>query len=207
MRDYAIFEGLTDEEYSQALKVIHSGEYFYPKHEIILHAGDVTHNTGLVLEGSVSIESADIWGNSVLLGIMKPGELFAITYALLAEPMLVDVRANEDCKAAFLNVQKINGPETWARKIMRNILTITARKNLYLSERSFINANKSIRRKVMSYLNSLSLKNKSRDLIIPFDRQQMADYLNVDRSALSKELSSMKNEGIIDFHRNHFMLI
>lgn len=207
MRNYKIFEGLTDEEYSRALNVIHAGEYFYPKNKIILQAGDITESTGLVLEGSVSIESADIWGNSVLLGIMKPGELFAITYALLGEPMLVDVRANEDCKAAFLNVQKIDRAEIWARKIMRNILTITARKNLYLSERSFINANKSIRRKVMSYLNSLSLKNKSRDLIIPFDRQQMADYLNVDRSALSKELSSMKNEGIIDFHRNHFMLI
>lgn len=206
MRECEIFRGLDDDEYTEALKNIHDGEYTYPKNAIILHAGDITRSTGLVLEGSVSIESADIWGNVALLGIMGTGELFAVSYALLGEPMLVDVRANEGCRVVFLNVGRISGAESWARKITQNILAITARKNLHLSERSFINANRSIRRKVMSYLNSVSLKTHSRDITIPFDRQQMADYLNVDRSALSKELCAMRDNGVIEFHRNRFLL-
>ena len=207
MYSYEIFEGLTEEEYDQAMRAISSGEYVYAKNKIILNAGDVTHSTGLVLEGSVLIESADMWGNSALLGIMRIGELFAASYALTGQPLLVDIRANEDCRAVFLNVSKINGTELWVKKIMSNILAITARKNIYLSERSFINANKSVRRKVMSYLNSLALRKRTRDLYIPFDRQQMADYLNIDRSALSRELCSMRDEGIIRFRKNHFLLI
>lgn len=207
MYSYEIFEGLTEKEYDQAMRAINSGEYVYAKNQIILHAGDITHSTGLVLEGSVLIESADIWGNSALLGIMRTGELFAVSYALLGQPLLVDIRANEDCRAVFLNVSKINGTDLWVKKIMSNILVITARKNIYLSERSFINANKSVRRKVMSYLNSLALRKHTKDLYIPFDRQQMADYLNIDRSALSRELCSMRDEGIIRFRKNHFLLI
>ena len=206
MRECEIFRGLDDDEYTEALKNIYDGEYTYPKNAMILHAGDITRSTGLVLEGSVSIESADMWGNTALLGIMGTGELFAVSYALLSEPMLVDVRANEDCRVIFLNVGNIYGAESWARKITRNILAITARKNLHLSERSFINANRSIRRKVMSLLNSIALKTHSRDITIPFDRQQMADYLNVDRSALSKELCAMRDNGVIEFHRNKFLL-
>lgn len=206
MRSCGIFTGLTDDEYASALKVIHAGEYTYTRNTLILQAGDVTHSTGLVLDGSVSIESADMWGNTALLGIMGTGELFAVSYALLGEAILVDVRANEDCRVVFLNVGRIGGAESWARKITQNIMNITARKNLYLSERSFINANRTIRRKVMSYLNSISLKTHSREITIPFDRQQMADYLNVDRSALSKELCAMRDENIIEFHRNKFLL-
>ncbi len=205
MRDYEIFAGLTDNEYTDAINAINAGEYTYSKHAMILQAGDVIENTGLVLEGSVSIESADMWGNSALLGIMGAGELFAVSYALLGEAMLADVRANENCRVMFLNVRNIGGG-SWALKIMRSLMNITARKNLHLSERSFINANRSIRRKVMSYLHSVSLKTHSREIAIPFDRQQMADYLNTDRSALSKELCAMRDEGIIEFHRNKFLL-
>ncbi len=159
MRDYEIFAGLTDNEYTDAINAINAGEYTYSKHAMILQAGDV----------------------------------------------IADVRANENCRVMFLNVRNIGGG-SWALKIMRSLMNITARKNLHLSERSFINANRSIRRKVMSYLHSVSLKTHSREIAIPFDRQQMADYLNTDRSALSKELCAMRDEGIIEFHRNKFLL-
>ena len=193
---------MTDDEYNTAMKAINAGEFVYDKNQIILSAGDVTQKIGLVISGSVIIESIDLWGNVNILGLIGAGDFFAGSYALLGEPLLVNVRANEVSKILFLNVKAICD----SNKLMRNLLIITARKNLQLSQRSFINANKSIRQKVMSYLNSLALRDNTRELHIPFDSQQLADYLNVDRSALSKVLCSMRDEGIIDFHKNNFII-
>ena len=188
---------MTDDEYNTAMKAINAGEFVYDKNQIILSAGDVTQKIGLVISGSVIIESIDLWGNVNILGLIGAGDFFAGSYALLGEPLLVNVRANEVSKILFLNVKAICD----SNKLMRNLLIITARKNLQLSQRSFINANKSIRQKVMSYLNSLALRDNTRELHIPFD-----SYLNVDRSALSKVLCSMRDEGIIDFHKNNFII-
>ena len=89
---------------------------------------------------------------------------------------------------------------------MSNLLIISTQKNLTLSGRIFHTAPKTIRGRVMSYLNSISIQQGMTEFDIPFDRQQMADYLNLDRTALSKELRKMKDDGLIDFHKNHFHL-
>lgn len=206
MLTHSLFRDMSESEIDEAMMNISAGEFIYNKGAVILQAGDVTQSMGLVLEGSTSVESTDLWGNNTLLGIMKPGEIFAVTYALLGEPLLVDVLANENCRVLFLRVYSLPMSCSWAAKLSHNLLAITARKNLHLSERTFINANRSIRRRVMNYLNSESLRAHSREFAIPFNRQQMADYLGSDRSALSKELCSMRDEGIIEFHKNKFIL-
>ena len=142
----------------------------------------------MVLEGSVTIESNDIWGNRTILSYVGKGQFFAETYALLKnEPLLVDVTANEDCEILFLRVDKMeqlnHSAEPWALKYLVNLLTISAHKNLTLSGRSFHTAPKSARGRVMAYLNSVSLQKHSREFDIPFDRQQLADYLNLERTA------------------------
>lgn len=200
------FAGFSESEYNEAMTQISAGEHSYPKGQLIFTAGDVTERMGLVVSGSVTVETSDMWGNVTLLSLVGEGEYFAETYALLGEPMMVDVRANEDSRILFLRVRGINHSGKWTLKLTQNLLAILARKNLHLSERSFINSGKSIRRKVMSYLNALSLRKNSRNFTIPFNRQQMADYLNCDRSALSKELCLMRDEGIISFSKNHFTL-
>ena len=164
---------------------------------------------GMVLQGSVTIESNDVWGNRTILSHVGPGQLFAETYALLnREPLLVDVVANENSRILFLNIHDLKkmaaAANPWALKLLTNLLTVTAHKNLVLSDRSFHTAPKTIRGKVLSYLNSVALKKGSRNFDIPFDRQQLADYLNIDRTALSKELGKMKSEGLISFEKNHF---
>ena len=98
-------------------------------------------------------------------------------------------------------------PEPWSNKLVRNLLMISANKNLMLSRRSFHISPKTARGRIMAYLNSVSLKKRSRTFDIPFDRQQMADYLNLERTALSKELGRMKQEQIIDFQKNHFKIL
>ena len=178
---------------------------------MLLHAGDLTEKMGLVLEGSVTIESNDAWGNRSILSHVGPMQLFAETYALLAgEPLLVDAAANEDCRVLFLRadgiLQLTEQAAPWARKLADNLLCITAAKNLHLAGRSFHTAPKTIRGRVMAYLNTVSLQKQSKDFDIPFDRQQLADYLNLERSALSKELGRMQREGLIETRKSHFRI-
>ena len=206
-----IFRGLTAEELSSALLALRGEEKRYRKGQVLLHAGDLTEKMGLVLEGSVTIESNDAWGNRSILSHVGPMQLFAETYALLAgETLLVDAAANEDCRVLFLRadgiLQLTEQAAPWARKLADNLLCITAAKNLHLAGRSFHTAPKTIRGRVMAYLNTVSLQKQSKDFDIPFDRQQLADYLNLERSALSKELGRMQREGLIETRKSHFRI-
>ena len=106
-----------------------------------------------------------------------------------------------------LVISGMAGAEAWHIKLLTNLLTVAARKNLILSGRSFHTAPKTIRGRVLAYLNSVSLQKKNTEFDIPFDRQQLADYLNLERTALSKELGKMQREGLIECRKNHFRLI
>ena len=205
-----IFSGMDETEVYEALLFLHAEEKPFRKNQLIFHAGKKTSSMGLVLEGSVTIESNDLWGNRTILSHVASGQFFAETYALLkTEPMLVDVRANEKSRILFLNIGNLNNTfeSSWQAKMIRNLLMISSQKNLVLSGRSFHTASKSIRGRVMSYLNTVSLQKKSTSFDIPFDRQQLADYLNVERSALSKELGRMQRDGIIATRKSHFEII
>ena len=208
----ALFRGMTEKEIESALKALRSRERLYKKGELILRAGSPVDELGIVISGSVTIESNDVWGSRTILSNVGAGQCFAESYALLpGEPLLVDVSANEDCRILFLSVSGLFGETAcrslWREKLTRNLLTVSARKNLTLSGRSFHISHKTIRARIMSYLNAFSLKSRRSEFDIPFDRQQLADYLNVERSALSKELGKMKADGVIDFRKNHFVLL
>ena len=211
IRNTILFHGISEGEADEALAFLHAEEKQYRKGQRILRAGQTTSRMGLVLEGSVSIESNDLWGNRNILSLVELGQFFAETYALLkAEPMLVDVTANEKSSILFLDIgslRDIASPALWQVRIISNLLTISSQKNLHLSGRSFHTATKSIRGRVMSYLNTVALQKRSVSFDIPFDRQQLADYLNVERSALSKELGKMQKDGMIETRKNHFTII
>ena len=192
--------------------MLEAREKNFQKSETLLIAGTITERMGLVLEGSVTIESNDVWGNRTIISHVGKGQVFAETYALLEnEPMLVDVTASEDCRILFLRSGRIqslkSSLEPWILKYVTNLLTISMHKNLILSGRSFHTAPKTIRGRVMAYLNSVSLQKHSREFDIPFDRQQLADYLNLERSALSKELGKMQRDGLISCRKNHFIIL
>ena len=211
LRKSNLFMGMTEEEILSALSAFHAQEKRCKKGQALLHAGDLTEKLGLVLEGSVTVESNDAWGNRTILSHVGKGQLFAETYALLDnEPLLVDVIANEDCRILFLRLggtRSLTALSTpWASRFLANVLTISALKNLHLSGRSFHTAPKTIRGRVMAYLNTVSLQARSREFEIPFDRQQMADYLNVERTALSKELGRMQEDGLIRTRKKHFVI-
>lgn len=206
-----IFKGMEESEIKEAMSALRATEKSFKKGTAIMRAGSVTDRMGLILEGSVTIESNDIWGNRTILSHVGSGQFFAETYALLKnEAMMVDAVANENCRILFLRTGSLyeqdHTDEIWRNKLTSNTLAISLQKNLLLSARSFHTSPKTIRGRIMAYLNTVSLKKNSKDFDIPFDRQQLADYLNVERTALSKELGKMRDDGIISFRKNHFAI-
>ena len=206
-----IFQGITPEEYSDmedrgALHV-----RTYPKGTVIFRTGDITRRFGLLRRGKVHIESIDAWGSRLILHHISPGQVFAETYAFCQAPLMVDVTAVEDSQVLLVDLGALlpeaNRSRGWYTKILYHLLLLTAEKNLAWSGRMFCISPKTIRGRVMTFLSAQALQQNSRNITIPFDRQQMADYLNVERSALSKELGRMKREGILSFRKNHFHLL
>ena len=207
-----IFHGMSEDEIADSLEFFHANEQHFKKGTAILRAGAVTDKMGLVMDGSVTIESDDVWGNRTILSSVEAGQFFAETYSLLPdEPMLVNVVANEDCRILFLRIGSLKRLQSnmgqWMIRFVSNLLMISTHKNLMLSGRSFHTAPKTIRGRVMNYLNSVSIQKHANEFNIPFDRQQLADYLNLERTALSKELCKMKRDGLIDFYKNTFKII
>lgn len=207
----ALFQGASKDEISAMLRCLNARTKNFSKGEYILRTGETADCVGLVLAGSVTIENDDIWGNRSILIHIGTGEIFAETYACIpGERLMINAIANEDTKILFLNISQIlqTCPRSCAHHttMIRNLLQISAQKNLALSRRILHTSSKSIRGRLLSYFSQQILQTGSRKFTIPFNRQQLADYLNVDRSALSSELSKMQKEGILTYKKNQFSL-
>lgn len=180
----------------------------YKKGNIIYKEGDIVTKIGLVLSGSVQIGHNDFWGNKSILNIVTAGGVFAEAYACVPkEPLMIYVTANENCEILFIPMPKLCTSYNICNlqnKLMQNLITICAQKSLQLSKRSLHTAPKTIRGRLFSYFSQLISEQGNNKITIPFDRQQLADYLNLDRSALSKELGKMKKDGLIDYYKNIF---
>lgn len=206
-----LFKGMTDNERHECLLTLNAYSKSYKKGAVILHAGNLTDQMGMVLSGSVTIEINDMWGNRTILSHVGTSQFFAETYALLPEEVMpIDVVANENCQVLFLHIgNMISNTQMSARyhKLYRNLLLISSHKNLALSVRSSHTAPKSARGRILAYLNTVSLQKGRTEFDIPFDRQQLADYLNLERTNMSKELTRMRREGIIECRKSHFKLL
>ena len=161
-------------------------------------------------------EGWDLWENPGHLDLKRlsayapAGQVFAETYAFCGEPMMVDVVAAEETEVLFLNMDVLihtpHPDSEWQPVLMQNLLNISLHKNLALSERIFCTAPKTVRGRLLLYLSNQAAKAGSKSFRIPFDRQGLADHLNLDRSALSKELGKMRDEGILETTKNEFTL-
>ena len=209
--NHPVLEGITPGEYEEMLGCgcIRMAEY--PKNSVIFHTGDSTREFGLVMAGEIHIENIDLWGNRMILHHISAGGAFGETYAFCGVPMMVDVTAVRDCQILLIHLGVLLLPchreKSWAQKLVYNLLILSTNKNLLWSRRMFCITSKQIRTRVMTYLSWEGIKQGSREFSIPFDRQQMADYLNVERSALSKELGRMQKDGILTFRKNRFCLL
>ncbi|MBE6995843.1 MAG: Crp/Fnr family transcriptional regulator [Ruminococcaceae bacterium] len=207
-----LFHGITPEELKEMLLCLRAETKSYRRGEVIFRAGDTVSDLGLVLSGSVSVENDDVWGNKSILDRVQPGQAFAETYACVpGAPLMISAVATEPAEILFLDMSRVLYPCSNAcgfhNKLVRNLLAIASQKNLNLSRRIFHTSSKSIRGRLLSYLSFQSMQQGSREFVIPFNRQQLADYLSVDRSALSNELSKMQRDGLIRVERSHFRLL
>ena len=220
-----LFRGMTADELA-ALRAAHCIRVQrYDKNALIYHAGRVVHEIGIVQSGSVNVESNDLWGNKSILSHVEAGQAFAETYALCGEPLMVDVAvidsngrfqgmvdvaAAEPCEILWLDLvpmlQQQNTAASWYPKFLHNLLLLSMQKNLALSQRIRCTTPKSARGRLLTYLSAQAVRAGSTHFSIPFDRQQLADYLNLDRSALSKELGKMRDDGLIRCRKNEFEL-
>ena len=206
-----LFRGVTPDEIELMMGCLEGQVKTYHKGEMIYHNGEYVQKAGLVLSGSVHIENDDLWGYKTILSHVGTGHVFAETYVCVpGEPLMINVVAAENSEIFFLNLGK--GTRTCVRncgfhgRLIQNLLAISAQKNLNLSRRIFYTSSKSIRGRLLSYLSDQATRCGSLEFDIPFNRQQLADFLSVDRSAMSNELSKMQKEGYLTANKNHFCL-
>ena len=211
LRSSPLFFGISAEEASAMLSCLQAEKKDFPKEAFLLHAGDTAESIGLILSGSILVIQEDIWGNRNILSKAGPGQTFAAAYACAPGSVLnVNVFAETPVTALFLNVKRILNvcPSacTHHSRIIRNLLSDLAEKNLRFSEKLTHMSQRTTRDKLMSYLSAEAQRLGTYEFDIPFSRQQLADYLGVERSGLSLELGKMRSEELLDFHKNHFAL-
>lgn len=180
----------------------------YEKGGMVFRHGDAINKIGIVLSGCLVIESGDFFGNKTILNRIPSGEIFGEAYAICGEPLMINVSAMEKSAVMFLPVKHIfSGKENneIRSEIIRKLIIMSSRKNLELSKRILHTSPKTIRGKLVSYL-SEQAKLYGLSFSIPFNRQELADYLNADRSAMCAELSKMEKEGLITYRKNEFTI-
>ena len=207
-----LFENISGNEISSITVCLSASTKQYQKNEQILHEGDSVEKIGIVLSGAVNIIKSDYWGNKNIVENVIPPGIFALSYACAKNfPPEITAEAAQNTNILFINAKKLlttcSSACSFHSKLIANLVQLLASKNIMLNQKISILSQRTTREKIMDYLSHQALKQKSEKFTIPFDRKQLADYLSVDRSALSSELSKMRNEHIIEFTKNHFTMI
>ena len=207
----SLFSGLTEAEIQEIQTALHGERRAFEREEFLLRAGEPTKAFGVLLSGGALVRQEDFWGNRNILSSLHPGDCFAETFACLPGAVLnVDVTASQPCEALFLKTERLLSGELFAfaggHRFFQNFLINLAAKNLRLNEKITHMGRRSTRAKVLSYLSSCARRQGGAEFDVPFSRQQLADYLSVDRSGLSAELCRLRDEGLVEFQRGHFRL-
>lgn len=211
IKNTSIFSGISESEVEGLLDCLGAKKADYNKGEYILRLGDSVKALGLLLTGTVLIMQDDFWGNRNIISKVGSGEIFAESFACVPDAKLfVNAVAETQCSVLWLNVNGIlhTCPAACSHhnKLIRNLLSDIARYNLRFNQKLTHMGQRSTRAKLLSYLSQEAQRNDSPSFDITFNRQQLADYLGVERSAMSAELSRLRDEGIIEFDKNHFLL-
>lgn len=212
LKNTKLFSGAGENEISTMLSCLGAKLNRYKKGEYVFRAGEYVHNITVLVEGSLHIQKDDYWGNRTIINIITPGEMFGEAYVSPdSGALLNDVIAIEDSAVMFFDVQQILTMCPSACKFhtlaLKNLFFAISEKNRRLVTKLGHISNRTTREKLLSYLSDEAKRNKSASFSIPFNRQQLADFLSVDRSAMSNELSKMRNEGLIKFDKNQFTLL
>lgn len=210
LNNHPLFKGIAM-EMSQVLTHLDYKIRRYEKDEYLILTGDTITSMGILIQGEARIIREEIMGNSVIIASLHEGEIFAETFVcaqVVKSP--VSVLAEENCTVIWLPFDVIMNDTVdkhgIKQNIMANLLKLFAAKNLYLNKKIDILSKKSIREKFITYLNFLAKENHSTSFRLELNRNELAQYLCVDRSALSRELMRLKKEGIISLDKNNITI-
>lgn len=211
LKNTKLFMGMTDSEIDSVLLCMSALKHDFQKGEYIFRIGEKATMIALLISGSIHIQREDYWGNLSILSKVSTGELFGEPYAVINnETVTNNAIAVEQSTVLFLNINHFFTVCPHAcnahSKLIQNFVSVMALENRRLALKLEHMSQRTTREKLLSYLSEQSVKAGNSSFNIPFNRQQLADFLSVDRSAMSNELCKMRNEGILDFKKNHFVL-
>lgn len=211
LQEMPLFKGIQAEELSKLLNCLGATVRTYPKDAYILRAGDPVKLVGIVLSGEVCVMKEDFDGNRRIITTVGPKGIFAeaLSFAQVADSPMT-VQASTQSQVMFVDFLRISTVCTHAcafhSRLIQNMLLLLAQKNFTLNEKLDILSMRTIRQKISAYLLSQRALQGQEKIRIPYNRAELADYLGVNRSALSRELSQMQKEGLLSFRKNMFEL-
>lgn len=212
LKDVLLFEKIDENELMSLLKCLSAKKSIYTKNSMIVLAGDDISQIGIVLSGNIQILKEDLFGNRTILTELSSSDVFLETFVcsgITKSP--VTVLATTTCEILYVNYKKItttcSSSCIFHTVLIENMLKLIANKNLMLNQKIEIISKRTTREKLISYFNLQIKKSKSKSFVIPFKREEFADFLCVDRSAMSRELSKMRDEGIIQFKGSSFEVL
>ena len=207
-----LFSGVGDDEIISMLSCLGARLFTYKKGEYVLRQGEHLNDITVLVEGNLHIQKDDYWGNRSILGQIAVGEMFGEAYvAPESGALLNDVVAVDDSSVIFFDVKRIittcSSACRFHAMVVQNMFFAISEKNRKLVQKLGHMSKRSTREKLISYLSEEAKKHNSSSFTIPFNRQQLADFLSVDRSAMSNELCKMRDEGLLEFEKNQFKLL
>lgn len=212
LKSNELFFEFSDENLLSILNCLGATIKKYNKNDKIFGIGDTVSSIGIVLNGTISIAKYNVDGNRNVVGNIEKSKMFGEVFACRDnKESLVEVAANSNCEVLFIDIEKILSSCTstcsFHTKLIKNMIKVIANKNIELNQKLDIISARTIRDKVLFYFDIMMKSIKSKKFTIPFNRDELADFLNVNRSSLSRELCNMRDEGLIKFDKNRFEVI
>lgn len=205
-----LFYGIKDDELKGILECFRARVRSYDSGEVIIRQGELVSNIYLVLEGSVNIEKDSYWGRRIIVSRVNENENIALGFVASKNVSNIDAVSAQKTKVLILSYEKCTSmcqnACTRHRVLINNMFEILSKENIELIQKIENISQKSIRDKLLTYLSNEAQKQRSNSFEITFNRQDLADYLNIDRSAMSFELSKLQKEGYISYQKNKFVL-
>lgn len=212
LKNTLLFSGVGEDEISAMLNCLQARLRSYKKGEYVLRQGEHLGDILVLCEGKLHIQRDDYWGNRSIISMLTVGEMFGEAYVAPESGALMnDVLAVEDCTVIFFDVKRIitvcSSACRFHSLVIQNLFFAISEKNRRLIQKLGYMSRRTTREKLLAYLSEEAKRHSSSEFTIPFNRQQLADYLSVDRSAMSNELCKLRDEGLIEFHKSRFRLV
>ena len=206
-----LFSGIGEADIASMLQCLQATLRFYKKGDAIFRQGERIRHIALLAEGCLHVQRDDYWGNRSIIGVIEAGDMFAESYAgTQCGPMPNDVIAVADSAVLFFDVEQVltvcSAGCRFHAMVVKNLYFAISEKNRKLMQKLGHMTKRTTREKLISYLSEEARRQNSGTFTIPFNRQQLADFLSVDRSAMSGELCKMRDEGLLSFEKNRFTL-